>query len=131
MESVKDIKSVTDIQRQVDAFYTKVLDDEVIGHFFTRVVPLDLDVHLPILYRFWENMLLDRPVYQGNPMLKHLAMDAISPMEPQHFARWLELWKETVDTYFAGELAEKAKYRAEQIALLMQHKVDARRKGYH
>lgn len=125
---IKTITEPEDIRLLVHTFYDKLMVDEVVGHFFTKVVPIDLSEHLPIICRFWEAMLLDNPVYQGNPMTKHLVMDGISPLEPEHFQRWLGLWEETIDEHFAGANAEKAKERANNIALLMQHKVSMRRK---
>ena len=125
---VKTLSGPEDIKLLVHNFYDKLMVDEVIGHFFTSVVPLDLTEHLPIICRFWEAMLLDNPVYQGNPMTKHLVMDEISSLEPEHFQRWLTLWEETLDAHFIGPHVDKAKERARNIALLMQHKVSMRRK---
>nr|HQU52638.1 group III truncated hemoglobin [Saprospiraceae bacterium] len=116
---VKTLSGAEDIKLLVHSFYDKLMVDEVIGHFFTSVVPLDLTEHLPIICRFWEAMLLDNPVYQGNPMTKHLVMDEISSLEPEHFQRWLTLWEETLDAHFIGPNVDKAKERARNIALLM------------
>lgn len=121
----KDISSPADVQTLVDRFYDKVVRDEVIGHFFTEVVPLDLAHHLPIMYRFWESILLGNHSYQGNPMQKHLQLSRLSPLNEVHFDRWLSLWIETADEHFAGEKANEAKARARHIAALMLHKVQA------
>lgn len=47
-----DISSREDIQLLVDSFYKQVLKDEVIGHFFTTVVKMEWDIHIPIMVDF-------------------------------------------------------------------------------
>ena len=50
----------------VDEFYKKVLKDEVIGYLFTEVVELSWDKHIPVMYDFWETVLLGNMKYKGN-----------------------------------------------------------------
>ncbi|MBR9923091.1 MAG: group III truncated hemoglobin [Bacteroidetes bacterium] len=119
----KEISNKEDVRQLVDAFYAKVLKDEVIGYIFTEVVPISLEEHMPIMYRFWETVLLGEMSYKGNPMTKHLAMNEKEPLTKAHFDRWLSLFFETLDTHFEGEKVALAKQRAESIALLMQHKI--------
>lgn len=118
-----DISSKEDIKHLVDTFYKRVMVDPVIGHFFTEVVNLDLEAHLPIMYKFWASILFGDLAYTGNPMEKHIAMNKKSPMEAEHFDRWLEMWMATVDELFAGDTADMAKKRAEGIRHLMAWKV--------
>ena len=125
-----DITTRKDIKNLVDTFYEKVKQDVLIGHFFNKVVVLTWDIHMPIMYNFWESVLLTKPVYKGNPMLKHIALDKKEKLLPEHFDQWLKLWKETVDTLYKGEKAELAKERAEMIAKLMQHKIKNARDEY-
>ena len=119
---MRDIESRNDIAKLVRTFYEQVLTDDVIGHFFTEVTEINWEEHFPTMFDFWETMLLDNPVYKGNPMTKHLALHAISPMEPHHFLRWLELWESTVNTLFRGQVAETAVRKAQQIAGLIEYK---------
>ena len=56
---MKEIEGRKDVELLVDRFYEKAFKDKVIGHFFTQVVPLDLNHHIPILYDFWESTLFD------------------------------------------------------------------------
>ena len=107
----------------VDAFYKKAMSDDLIGHFFTEVVPLDLEKHMPTMYDFWESTLMHTGVYKGNPMLKHIDLHRKAALKEEHFERWLALWTETLGENFQGPNAEKAFQRANQIALLMQHKI--------
>jgi len=124
---MRDLQSRSDIITLVDSFYTKVLSDSKIGYFFTEIAQIDLGKHLPIMYDFWESTLLGNPVYKGNPMLKHIALDKKSPLKQAHFERWLMLWKETVEENFAGEIATKAIALSIQIGGLMQFKVEKQR----
>ena len=123
----KTIQSREDIQLLVDTFYKKVLADDLIGHFFTEVISINWDEHMPVMYRFWESVLLDNPVYKGNPISKHLALDDKSRIRPVHFTRWIELFHHTVDELFTGEKAELAKFRSDQIKNLMMYKVEKHR----
>jgi hemoglobin len=124
-----DIQSRKDVELLVNTFYKKVLVDPVIKHFFTEIVEISWEKHMPIMYDFWESVLLDNPVYKGNPMTKHIALDEKSPMEKIHFDRWEELWQETLDELFEGEKVVLAKQRAEQVKGLMMYKVQQARKG--
>ena len=119
----KDITRREDIELLITTFYTKAMADEEIKHFFHEVVKLDLERHIPHIADFWETVLLDNPVFTGNPMDKHIAMHAISPFTPDHFKRWLALFHQTTDELFTGDKAEMAKQRADSIALLMQYKI--------
>ena len=119
-----DIKKRADIELLVDAFYEQVIEDKIIGQFFTEVVKLDWEVHIPIMYNFWETILLDNMVYKGNPILKHIQLSQKRMLEPHHFERWLELWEKTTQTHFEGPKAEEAISRAKQIASLMKYKVE-------
>ena len=120
---MRDIETRTDIETLIDAFYKRILTDEHIGFFFTKVVALDWDVHIPIMYDFWESILFDTDTYAGNPMLKHMALHQKHALEPAHFERWLSLWEETIQQHFKGTTATLAIEKAKQIGGLMQHKV--------
>ena len=122
---MNDIQNREDIVTLIDAFYKKALKDEVIGHFFTKVVQLDLEHHLPKMYDFWESTLFYKGVYKGNPMKVHVDLHTKSPIEPEHFDRWLKLFQTTVDTLFEGTIAELAKTRALSIATMIKIKVNA------
>ncbi|HEX5003633.1 MAG TPA: group III truncated hemoglobin [Bacteroidia bacterium] len=121
--SAKDIANRTDIELLVNAFYKKAIPDAVIGHFFTGVLTINWEVHIPVIVDFWENILLGTGSYKGNPMDKHFALNKLSPLEPVHFTRWLMLWKETVNELYAGPVADNAISRAITIAGLMEHKM--------
>ena len=117
-----DIKSREDLEELLRAFYEKAIYDEIIGHFFTKVIPLDIVTHVPVITDFWETILLNGKSYQKNAMLPHEHINRLSPMEEKHFKRWLELFNETIDELFAGSIADLAKQRALSIATVMRIK---------
>jgi len=121
---MKDIETKEDIGVLVKTFYTKVMKDEVIAHFFTKVATFSWDEHIPIMIDFWENILLDGTAYKGNPMTKHFTLNKLSPMQAQHFERWLLLWQTTVHELFQGKVADAAIQRAKNIAALMLYKMN-------
>ena len=109
----RDIENRQDIQLLVDAFYTKVQADDLLGPVFKHV---DWPHHLPIMYDFWSSMLLGDQTYRGNPLQKHLPL----AIQPKHFNQWLKLFHETVDEHFSGEKAEEVKSRSTSIAGIFQ-----------
>ena len=121
---MSDILNQEDIFSVVEAFYKKALKDEIIGVYFTEVVQLNLETHIPKIVSFWEVMLFGTGDYRGNPMREHFPLNRILPMEQKHFNRWLSLWIETIDGLFDGKNATEAKTRATHIANLMAFKME-------
>lgn len=79
------------------------------------------------MYDFWEMVLLDKMVYKGNPMLKHISIDKKFRLEEKHFDRWIYLFINTIDQLFVGPKVELAKQRALSMKALMLHKIDLSR----
>lgn len=119
----QDIESREDLELMLSVFYEKALKDELISHFFTSVVPLDLFHHLPLITDFWESVLLNKAGYRKNVMEVHLQINKLSSMEPEHFKKWVSLFTGTVDHLFEGPRATLAKHRAESIATMMRIKI--------
>lgn len=113
---LKDIENRADLEKLLTEFYAVAVTDAKIGHYFTRVVQLDLETHLPVIVDFWEKILFGKPVYFGNPMTVHHQLHEKSPFEQAHFDCWLEIFSATVDRLFAGETANKTKEKAVNIA---------------
>lgn len=116
----KEIRTREDINLLVRHFYAKVQADEVLGPIFlTRV--LDWEHHYGRLTDFWESQLLVRRTYVGNPLAVHQEVDAKTPggISARHFGLWLNLWYETLDTLFEGEVATIAKNRARTMSTMM------------
>lgn len=125
---MKKLESREDIEFLVNAFYDKIIKDEMIGFFFKDVVNVDWEHHLPTMYSFWESILFGQMSYKGNPMQKHFPINQMQAMEKKHFERWLLLWKTTIEENFSGENALMAITKSENIANLMAYKMEMARK---
>lgn len=119
---MNDIDRKEDIHYLVKTFYNSALTDPLIGPIF-KAANFDLESHIPVMVSFWETILFDVITYQGNPMLKHLDLNRSVPLHPEHFERWMTIWKETINNKFSGPLAEKAIIRAMSIGQLMEYKI--------
>ena len=120
----KDIEDREDVKRLVDAFYEKMLKDEVLGHIFTTVVDIDLTAHLLHLYDFWESVLFQVGNYKRDVLEKHLELNHIHHLDESHFNLWLKYFNDTVDELFEGVNATGAKNRALSIAQIIKMKID-------
>ncbi len=127
---MKDIENVTDIQLLVNTFYDRVKIDEKIGYIFTQIIGEDWSYHLPIMYNFWNMVLFSAPGYAGSPVKKHVDLDKKTPLNKEHFDHWLVLWTNTIDSLFAGVIADMAKNKANLMANLINMKVEMGRLGF-
>lgn len=118
-----DITTRKDIEQLINAFYEKVRQDDVIGFIFNDVADVDWPRHLPIMYDFWENILLDTGVYPRNVMAPHFALNEKVRLLPEHFSRWIQLFETTVQELFRGEKADMAVTRARSIKGIMEIKM--------
>jgi hemoglobin len=123
---MKDIENKEDIALLVNNFYSRVMADPLIGHFFTET-DFSLKEHLPIIISFWETILFDVITYSGNPMLKHLKMNESLPLKEADFERWIMIWEETINQNFAGEKSDEALKRGKGIAHLMNFKINGKK----
>lgn len=116
----KEIETLEDIKTLVNSFYDKVREDELLADIFNNIIQNRWPVHLEKMHRFWQTVLLEEHTYFGSPFVPHAQL----PIEKQHFERWLKLFYETVDEYFIGELAEKAKWQGKRMAQMFNMKID-------
>jgi hemoglobin len=116
----KQLKGKAEIELLVNRFYEKVRADELLAPMFAAV---HWEQHLPVMYRFWESTLMYVGSYEGNPMEAHQRLNDRMPMTKAHFQRWKQLFLETVDELFEGDMAERAKQRALSIATVMEMKI--------
>src|SRR5215210_4552256 len=107
-----DIENRKDLESLLKAFYEKVFKDELISGFFTVVVPMRLEEHLPVITDFWESVLFNTQGYRKNVMQLHIGIHRLSPIHKEHLDRWVQLFTATVDEFFEGEKATLAKQRA-------------------
>ncbi len=83
----KDIEDRKDIELLINSFYDKVKQDAIIGSFFTEVVQVNWEKHLPVMYNFWENIVFQTGSYNGNPMDKHLELNKKSLITDGTFSK--------------------------------------------
>lgn len=118
-----DIKNRNDIIQLVDAFYQSALVDEVIGYIFEQTIASKLEAHLPRIYDFWESVLFHTATYKGNPMLVHIDLHRNIPLTEAHFNKWIQLWGQTVNAMYTGEVASAAIAKAGMMKDLMIYKI--------
>lgn len=120
-----DLDSREHIEQFVDRFYARMLEDDVLAPIFVDVAGIDLDVHLPHIKNYWCKLLLGEQNYKRHTMNIHRALHDKRPLRAEDFARWLEFFQTTVDMYYAGERADRAKQVAASIADNMQKSLSA------
>jgi len=121
---LKDIESRSDIETVLVSFYQKAFTDNLIGRFFTEVVPLDPTTHLPVITDFWEAVIFNTHSYRKNVMEIHQHIHQLSSIKKQHLDRWVQIFTITIDEHFAGEKTNLMKQRAASIATLMDIKLN-------
>lgn len=120
----QDIQNREDVFLLVSEFYSKVRKDPVLGPFFNRVIK-DWEAHIERLTTFWETSLfMTRKLeqrYHGNPLQVHINVDQENDntITQVHFGLWMNLWFETLDELFEGEIAQNAKNRARKMGSFM------------
>lgn len=105
------------IRKLVHGFYAKVRSDAELGPIFERVIGGGWDVHLAKMCDFWSSVMLMTGRYKGNPMVAHMRLKMV---RPEHFARWLSLFRATAEELFPAEIAALFIARAENIARSLQ-----------
>ena len=122
--TVRDIKNREDIHLLVSSFYEKVKKDELLGPFFIEKIS-DWDKHIDHLTDFWESSLFLKTRFDGDPLQKHIEVDAENDnsITPEHFGIWLNLWFQTIDELFKGDYAENAKRRARKMGTFLYLKI--------
>lgn len=120
----KTIDDRDDIYMLVKNFYVKLMNDDLMNHFFEDFTnPVLLEEHLQTLVNFWDNILFYSGSYQKNAMKPHLDLHLKKPFEKVHFQQWIYHFNSTVDECFIGDIAHAAKSRAMSIATVMQIKI--------
>lgn len=107
------------------AFYDSVRKDELLSQIFNKIIVDKWPEHLEKMYRFWQSILLEEYTYSGNPFLAHANLSICEI----HFKRWLNLFYETLDSSFEGEIAEKAKLQGKKMSKIFSAKIEFIRRG--
>jgi len=123
-ESMHDILSREDVFLLVTTFYDKVRKDALLAPIFNSVIT-DWEHHLERLTNFWESNLFFKKTFSGDPVGKHIDVDMSlnGGINEMHFGVWLNLWYETIDELFAGEVAKIAKNRARSMSTFIHLKI--------
>lgn len=95
----------------VRRFYERARLDAALRPIFENAIA-DWDEHHRIVEDFWSRTLLDTQRYKGHPYGVHTRL----PLRPEHFDRWLELFRETAREVLPEEAAARAIGRAEHMA---------------
>ena len=111
-----DLDSEPQIAEMVRCFYCEVDTDDLLGPVFNHIAQVDWTTHLPKLTAFWARALLGVDGYYGNPYARHAAVHAVSPLSPDHFQRWLDLFEHTLDSRWAGPNTERARALSRNVA---------------
>lgn len=101
-----------DLRGLVALFYERVRADKELGPIFNQAIT-DWPVHLTKIVDFWSSIMLSTQRYRGNPMAKHLLHRDL--IQPEHFDRWLDLWRLTTDELLAPAVAEELQDRAQRV----------------
>lgn len=134
---MKEIENRNDVSLLVNTFYAKIRKDDLLGPIFNGHIPTDhWPEHLSKLTDFWETNLFGIAKFKGNPSQKHINVDKNMghSIDQVHFGKWLELWFETIDELYEGNLATKAKEAARKMATgqflsIWQNRPDNVKKG--
>jgi hemoglobin len=110
------------IRKMVVLFYDKIKINMHLGGIFHSAIGNKWDSHIDTMVLFWRHILLGEMVYEGKPAQKHMDM----PLTHFHFEVWLELFNQTIDENFEGEIALLAKERALGIAKVIEHKIHSK-----
>ena len=106
------------VEKLVHEFYARVLQDEVVGPHFVKALGPDINGgkwygHLSTLKNFWLMMMNGEKNYWGDPLPAHAFL---GPLSEEAFERWLALFRQTVDSLFIPEIADKFYTKSEVIA---------------
>ena len=121
---MKDIETRADILFIMRKFYDKLLVDESINFFFTKVTSVDqhLEAHFEILATFWEQSLFLKGGYFNNMFSIHKEVHDKHAFTKEHFETSLHHFNSTIDEPFEGKYAEQMKTQALSMATIMQIK---------
>ncbi|NRB49960.1 MAG: group III truncated hemoglobin [Saprospiraceae bacterium] len=119
-----DIQDRADIRKLVISFYERLLKEEDFKHIFLEVMEVDMLAHLDKLIDFWDSTLFQAGVYKGDTVEAHLEVHHQHRLNASHFSKWLEIFNETVNDLFAGNIATQAKQKASTLATIIRLKID-------
>lgn len=95
------------IAKLVRRFYELGRQDGLLGPVFDSAIA-DFEAHFVVVQDFWSHALLGTGRYKGHPFPVHRAL----AVEPEHFDRWLEVFRQAAEEALPPLLAQQAVARA-------------------
>ena len=115
-----------DIQKLIINFYSRINKDELLSPIFNDIAKVDWDVHIPLLCKFWNNIMLKTNDYFGNALMKHVELGNLVEVEEKHFVRWLSLFQQEVNKHLPVDKAEEVFNKALQIAKSLRYRMSGK-----
>lgn len=100
------------VRKLVETFYADVRRDSELGPVFEQAVKGEWARHLDRMTDFWTSVLLASGRYKGDPAAAHARVPGI---EPEHFDRWLRLFRDATGRVFDERIAADLNRLADQI----------------
>ncbi|MBW1294423.1 group III truncated hemoglobin [Aquimarina litoralis] len=116
---MREIKSRDDVFVLVSSFYKNIRQDETLGPIFNaHIQEKQWPEHIEKLTDFWVTALFGKVCYKGNPAKAHKKVDhnLNHSINQIHFGKWLQLWFYTIDKFYEGAIAQRAKDAARKMA---------------
>ncbi|MEP9352477.1 group III truncated hemoglobin [Xanthobacter sp. KR7-65] len=107
--------SEDDLMRLVQDFYGKASADPLLGPVFARAIP-DWESHYSIVQDFWSRTLLGTTRYSGIPFAAHVSLQ----LRPEHFVRWVALFRESAAAVLDPVAAARAVAKVEHMSSCFQ-----------
>ncbi|TPN87213.1 group III truncated hemoglobin [Aquimarina algicola] len=116
---MKEINNRADVFLLVSSFYKAIRKDAVLGPIFNNhISEKQWSLHIEKLTDFWMTTLFGKACFKGNPGKAHKKVDQNlnHTIDQVHFGIWLQLWFKTIDSFFEGNIAQRAKDAARRMA---------------
>lgn len=122
---MNDIETREDILLIMREFYDKLLADESINFYFTKITDTDkhLEHHFEVLATFWEQSLFMKGGYSNNMFQIHKDLHDKHALKKEHYDTWLKHLYKSIEEHFEGKYAEQMKTNALSMATVMQIKI--------
>lgn len=104
------------VEQLVRDFYGRIRQDAVLGPIFEQRLSNRWDAHINTMIDFWSSVTMRTGRYEGQPHVMHRKLG----LEPEHFERWLAIFRKAVADNCGGLVADLFIDRANRIASSLQ-----------
>ncbi len=116
----RDLDDRIEIAEFVTRFYRDIAQDEPFHHYFHTLARVDWHAHVLELTDFWTGLLLGDDHQDADEVIEsHRWLHDAQPFDEALFERWLEIFDTTIDSGWAGPMAQAARRRGHGIAWAM------------